>query len=425
MTITRRDFLLSTTASAAGVALSALPRPALAQPPSITLKVQYAYSLTNEPIMTEIARRYCQLNPGVRVEFAAAAVDYSDLAQRALRAAVTGGLPDVAFHGLNYIDVLAQRDVIIPLTRLINSERGWNSLGYSQSLLDLGTARQEPYALPIEVAIKSIYYNLGLVKRAGGNPEALPQTWDQIVDLQKKIQRLGGDVSGMYADYYYDDNFCFHTLVQSQGGAVVTPDGRIAFESPEGLQALRWLRKFGEAGMVDMTVDQAYQSFSAGTMGILIASSSRVAQLTSNKDKSPEVRVSGFPRAANGRIPAGGAGAVICAKDPARQKAAWEFVKFATGPIGSATVVEASGYIPGNTRAASDPDLLGKFYAEHPARRAMFEEIPVLTRFASWPGRNALKIPTVIRDYLQKVLTLRSMPSQAMADMSEDVKQLL
>lgn len=424
MTISRRSLLLAAASSAAAAVVA--PRPTRAQSNPVVLTVQYAWPRTYQPVMEEIARRFMAQNRSVRIEFIAAATDYEDLAQRTLRAAITGGLPDVAFHGIHRADLLAARELIVPLDPLIAGERDWARMGFSPALLTLASVRQRTYGIPFAVAIKSVYFNLDLVSRAGGDAARLPDSWEGIVELQRKIQALGDGIAGMYFDYYFDDNnFSFHSLVQTQGGSMATPDDRVAFDGREGMQALRWLRQVGEAGMIDMSIAQAYQSFSSGTMGILVASSSRVEQLTQGARGRFGVRVTGFPRAASGRVPGGGAAAMIHARNPDKQRAAWEFVKFATGPVGSTEVVRRSGYIPGNTLAADDPHLLGTFYAENPNHRVMLDQIPVLAKFYNWPGENSLRIPTVIRDHLQQVITLRATPEEVMPRMSRDVTAML
>lgn len=426
MSMTRRSLLSHAAAAAVAAATNACPRPSRAQSRKATLKVQYAWARTYQPIMEEIARRFAEQQPGIRVEFVTPANDYEDMAQRSLRAAITGGMPDVAFQGIHRADLLAARELVVPLDPLIAAQADWPKLGYSPSLLTLAKVKERTYGLPFSVAIKSIYYNVDLIKRAGGSHDRLPASWDEIIALQRKIAALGGGITGLYFDYYFDDNnFAFHSLLQSQGGSMATGDDKIAFNGAEGMQALRWLRQVGEAGMVDMTIAQAYQAFSAGTIGILVASSSRVAQLTEGAKGRFEVRVAGFPRSQNGRIPGGGAAAMIHATDPEKQQAAWEFVKFATGPLGATEVVRKSGYIPGNTLAAESPDLLGRFYAENPNHRVMLEQIPLLTKFYNWPGENSLKIPTVIRDHLQQVVTLRAKPEDVMPKMTADVQALL
>lgn len=88
-------------------------------------------------------------------------------------------------------------------------------------------------------------------------------------------------------------------------------------------------------------------------------------------------------------------------------------------------MVKRSGYIPGNTLPGDAPELLGRFYAENPNHRVMLEQIPILDKFYNWPGENSLKIPNVIRDYLQQVVTLRATPEDVMPRMARDVRALL
>src|SRR5258708_37142240 len=107
MSMTRRSLLSHAAAAALAAATHACPGPSLAQSRKTTLKVQYAWARTYQPIMEEIARRFAEQQPGIRVEFVAPANDYEDMAQRSLRAAITGGVPDVAFQGIHRADLLA------------------------------------------------------------------------------------------------------------------------------------------------------------------------------------------------------------------------------------------------------------------------------------------------------------------------------
>jgi multiple sugar transport system substrate-binding protein len=43
---------------------------------------------------------------------------------------------------------------------------------------------------------------------------------------------------------------------------------------------------------------------------------------------------------------AGGNVAMMFTRDAQKQRAAWEFIKFATGPVGATMMVNATGYMP-------------------------------------------------------------------------------
>ncbi|MBB4428301.1 multiple sugar transport system substrate-binding protein [Bradyrhizobium sp. CIR48] len=422
MKLNRRRVLMTTAAGAlVGAASRAFSQPAA----PIRLTVQYAWPKSYDSVMQNIAAQFAAVRPDVHVEFMAPATDYVDLLQRILRAAITGGMPDVAIHGMNNVDRLAERKLITPLRPLIATEKNWSEMGYSPSILSMGDVCGDPFCMPFTIAIKSIYYNLDLVKRAGGDPDKLPNTWGEIIELQRKIQGLGGGVLGLYADYYFDDNFTFQSLIQTQGGTIATPDGRVAFGGKEGLQALQWLQGFGQAGMIDMTVNQAYASFTSGMLGILVASSSRITQLTKDSGGLFPMKVVAFPRSINGTVPGGGGGVMIHAKTGEKLQAAWDFAKFATGPVGSTEVVEKSGYIPGNSVAINDPRYLKSFYDRHPPQRAMVDQMPFLTKWYNWPGDHSLKILTVTRDYIQQVATLKQTPEAVLPKMVSDLEALL
>jgi multiple sugar transport system substrate-binding protein len=75
------------------------------------------------------------------------------------------------------------------------------------------------------------------------------------------------------------------------------------------------------------------------------------------------------------------------ARDPAKQRAAWEYVKFATGPVGATLMVKATGYFPANALPAKDPALLGDFYKQSPNHQTAIGQLPMLTAWYAFPGR--------------------------------------
>jgi len=396
---------------------------------AITLRVAYANPHAYTEMMREIAARFEETHPSIKVALMPASRDYEELLQQLLRSAAVGqDLPDVAFHGLHRVRLLVDRGLVVPIKPFIAAEPNWAGLGYIPAMQTLGDQSGQSYALAFAVSTMIAHYNADLVPRAGGNPDKLPTTWPDIIDLAGRIRKLGDDVQGLYWFYFEsNNNYTFHTLVQSFGGEMMMPDDRtIAFNSPAGQQALALVRRFGEAGMLDMTDSQAVQSFIAGKLGIYLASTARVDQLAVGARGHFRYVTGPLPvPAETATFPAGGAGVMMHTRDLARQRAAWEFMKFAAGPMGQTIVVRHSGYMPGNELALNDPKLLGGWYDDHPNHRTSLGQLPRMSRFYSFPGANSMKIPTVIRDHLQSVVTLKRRPDEVMPDMVRDVQALL
>ncbi len=116
---------------------------------------------------------------------------------------------------------------------------------------------------------------------------------------------------------------------------------------------------------------------------------------------------------------------MMLAKDPARQKAAWEYIKFATGPVGATIMVKGTGYFPANAIPAKDPKMLGDFYAQNPNHRVAIGQLPSMTAWYAFPGENGLKITDVIKDHLQTVVNGSAKPADALKKMTSDTQALL
>lgn len=398
---------------------------ATARAEPVKLTVAYAFPGIMRPPLEEIAKRFMAQNNDIVIEFAAPATDYEDLTQRTLRAALTGDAPDVILHGYHRVRIAATRGGAVPLDNLAGKDL--EAQGYPRPARALCEVDGRLYGLPFATSTQIVYYNADLVRRAGADPDRLPPTWPEIIALAKKIRALDAGVSSIFFDYKGAGNWGFLALVQSHGGRMMSDDERdIQLNGPAGMIALKLLSAFGDAGQVDMSRAQAQQAFSAGSIGIFVYTSSALTAIEKQVGGRFDIRTSTFPiSAAGGTIPAGGACAMVFANADARKKAAWEFIKFAGGPVGQTLSVTMSGYMPNNTIAVERADLLGDFYKQKPNHMTSVRQLPVMSSFWTWPGENSIKIQDVIENHLVAVATRKTSPETAMEAMVRDVKALL
>jgi multiple sugar transport system substrate-binding protein len=187
------------------------------------------------------------------------------------------------------------------------------------------------------------------------------------------------------------------------------------------------VRAVTEGKMKDTSLGTTQQDFALGRLGLWVHPTSRTGQIIRQSQGKFEVRSVPFPLNAGdkSRIPAGGSGMLMMTKDPAKQKAAWEYMKFASGPIGTSIMVKATGYIPGNSIPGNDPKLLKDFFDSNHNLKVSLGQLPVLTGWYAFPGENGLKITDVIKDDLQSVVNLSVKPDVALKKMTDDVQALL
>lgn len=394
----------------------------------ITLDVLYTTPGTFNALQQDLAKRFTELHPDIKIKFRNPVAGYEEAAQQILRDQLTGRLPDVAFNGINQIGLFVDRGLGAPLDGLLAKDGGAARLGYYPTLVELGKWKGKTYGLPFAVSTPVLYVNADLIEKAGGKVEALPRSWPELIALGKKVETAGGSgVTGLYFQWEQTGNWLVQSLMTSKGGRVLKDDGcGIAFDNSAGMWALKTLEAFGKSGMPNLSLAQARQSFVAGSVAILVDSTSYVAAAERQIGGRFKFQTLPFPLAsADGRLPAGGNMAMIFSTDGARQQAAWDYVKFVTGPTGQTQMVNLTGYMPGNEIAVKEPGMLGGFYQKSPNHQTSIAQLPVLTEWASFPGDNSLKVIEVIKSRTEGLVTGRRTAEETMPVLVKDVTALL
>jgi len=390
--------------------------------------VDYAIPDLFKEVHEAIAKEFMARNPQYKVTFRAPAPGYEEATQNALRQAVTNQLPDVSYQGLNRQRIFVDRNLAVELTPFVQKEKNWPSMGYDPALMSLGQVKGRQYGMGFSLSTPIIYYNADLVRRAGGDPASFPSTWEGIFALARKISALEGKPSGMHYDWDITGNWMWQALVFSNGGTMLTADEKkVSFDGAAGQKAIETLAAMVRDGtMRDVSQATALQDFISGTLGIWAHSTSRLGGVTKQVGSRFDLRTAPFPVGGNGaRLPAGGNVAMMFAKDPRKQAAAWDYMKFATGPTGATMMVKATGYFPANLLPSQDAKLLGEFYKASPNHVTAIRQLPMLTAWYAFPGDNGLKITDVIKDHLQSVVSKSTPPGDALKTMARDVQVLL
>lgn len=402
---------------------------AAAEAAPVELVVEYSIPDLFKAVHETIAKEFMAKHPDIKIRFKAPQPGYEEAAQSVLRAAVAGQLPDVSYQGLNRQRIFVDRGLAVDLGPFIAKEKDWDKAGYDGSLMSLGQVKGRQYGMGFSISTPIIYYNADLVRKAGGDPDHFPTTWAGIFDLAKKIDALGDKIHGFHFDWDITGNWMWQALVFANGGSMLSADERkVAFDGPAGQKAITTLAAMVKDGtMRDVSSATSLQDFVSGHLGIWSHSTSRLGGVMKQVGQNFDLRTAAFPLgdAAAGRLPAGGNVAMMFAKDPAKQAAAWEYIKFATGPVGATVMVKGTGYFPANAKPAQDPALLADFYKANPNYLTAIKQLPVLTAWYAFPGENGLKITDVIKDRLQSVVSKSAVPDAALKGMTDEVQALL
>jgi multiple sugar transport system substrate-binding protein len=342
-----------------------------------------------------------------------------------LRESVAGTLPDVAFVGLNRWRILEDRGLTQPLDPFIEDEAAFEAAGYTGALRSLGQYQGQQHALATSASTLVMYVNPDLVEQAGGSMDDFPITFDGVIDLAGKIDALGDTIDGIWIGRH---DWRFQSLLGSYGGRPMTEDeSDITFDQPPGIAAATLYARFvEEGGMKTYGQDQARQAYPAGTIGIMMESSSLMTRFTEAAGDGFDVTVKALPVVAEDPstvyFPTGGSAIVMLSEDPEVQTAAWEYIKFVTGPEGARLVVQNTGYAPTNALVLEDDAYLGDFYKDNPNAFVAHQQVANYAGpWYAYPGAEGVAVTDLIAAALVEI-TEGADPEATIKDLAETVR---
>lgn len=369
----------------------------------------------------QVAQDYMAANPDVTITIQAPSTDYDEGFISVIRQSMAGNAPDIFLVGSHLLAELAARDIAQPLDDLIQGV-DMAALGYTDAALALSQVDGVQLGLPWSSSTPVMFYNADLVRQAGGDPDDMPDTWDDTIALARAIEALGDDVEGMYYAPGTDDWMVQNLLATA--GMMPYADGRIAVATPEGEAALGlWERFHDEGGQDAIPNSAARQMMYAGQLGLYFNSTAAVGSFTREIGDRFDWGTAPMPvLTEDGGVASGGMAAVILTDDPEKRAAAFDYLLYGTGPDGQATIVQQTGYMPVNAGAI---DVLADFYAENPAYRTSATQMDRAMPWFAWPGQNGVRISQEVVDVLSAISNDRIDTAEAADRLTEEIETLI
>lgn len=123
---------------------------------------------------------------------------------------------------------------------------------YRQSVLEAYQTDGTQYALPSSFSTVVLFYNSDLFDAAGVEYPTADWTW---TEEQAAAEQLTDAASGAWGDHQPVSFYEYYKALAQNGGEFLDESGaKVAFNSPEGIEAAEWL--VGKSGTVMPTVEQ-------------------------------------------------------------------------------------------------------------------------------------------------------------------------
>ncbi|MEB3103705.1 ABC transporter substrate-binding protein [Ferviditalea candida] len=352
---------------------------------------------------------------------------YEGILEKLQALAATKQLPEVTQAGFSYTNYMVANMPLVPVQKFIDEEK-MDLSDFFPKMLELGKGMDgKIYGLPYAVSTPVVYYNKQMFKEAGLDPENPPKTFDELREAAKKLTK--GDRMGVYFNYGITGNWMFQAMTETLGGHMVANDQKsVAFDQEPGIKALQyWVDLVNTDKTMPLIDDkQATQSFTSGKLGIYVNTTASLRGL--QKDSKFDIGTAAFP--VDGvhprMVPAGGNNVFVIKSTPEKEKAAWEFIKFATSPEGTAITAEGMGYMASRKSAVERDDLLGKYLKqENPAAYTTYRQVDDMVQWNNFPGKGGTRIFKIVQDNIQAALTKQKTAEQAVKDAAAEANQLI
>ncbi|KAA9219347.1 MULTISPECIES: ABC transporter substrate-binding protein [Aerococcus] len=279
----------------------------------------------------------------------------------------------------------------------------------------------EVLGFPYSASTAVIFVNEDLLAEAGVNPDEI-KTYDDLFEAAKTVKDKTGKY-GLNIDQS-NDNWTSQQLIESNGGKVVTDDGKTAIGSDESVEAMgAWAKGIEEGYIFNGQTADGQQSFITGDVAM---TNSTIAQ-RGNITRNASFNAKAIPLPSFGdkerAIPAGGSFLAVTAQDEAEQEASWKFIKFLFEPDNIAIWDEGTGYLPPTTDATEN-DTLKKLIEEDQMYQTSYGQMEDLVPFSSFPGTNGLQASEKFRDARDRIFTGVS-ASEELPKAEDEINELL
>lgn len=422
--LTRRSFLRVIAGGAVAAGLT--PRSARAQGKPVEIDFLHLHGgVQREAVLRQI-ENFNKSQSRVRVSEILVPGSYEGLVEKLQAMNAAGQAPAVAQGGFVYHKFYIGSFPITPVSKFIAEEK-FDLSDFAPAMLALGQDEKGvQWGMPYAVSTPVLYYNENAFKEAGLNPERPPATWPDVVTSAKALAK--GDQAGVWYHYDITGNWLFQAMTESAGGRMISPDGKsVAFNEAPGVEALTFwvdlINKHKVMPLIGWT--QAQQTWTAGKVAMLSTTTALLTSLSTGVNF--KVRASLFPKHPNHprRVPAGGNNLYIFAKDPDRQKAAWEFIKYLTGPEGTTTTAQGMGYMSVRKSPLNRPELMGDFLKKNSNAAVTYRQLDEMVPWYNFPGRGGTRIYKLVQDAIQDAFLQNKTPKAALDEAAEAANRLM
>jgi multiple sugar transport system substrate-binding protein len=353
----------------------------------------------------------------------------TDILKSSVAQAAAGDPPDIAQLVLNNIDFVVANLPIQPLDQIAPKDEFDATMQHIlPQAAKLGQVNGHQYGGPYTFSTPTLFYNGDIFKAAGLDPATPPTTWEQVRQaaqaIKDKTSSAPLNIGGLYGA-----DWIVQSLINSNGGTTLSADrSHATFNEPPAMEVIRWWQGLVNDGLYPKLSDaDAQASMTNGTLGMFLNTTVLLPALRDAAAGKWDLRTSGEPSFGTKPVVPTNSGSAlfVMSTAPAKQLAAWEFLRFVASQRGNTIIASVIGYVPQRDDVVDDPNYLKPFLDKDPRMLPTIKQLGNLQAWTSWPGKNAPQAVDVFMQGLANVVYGGKDAQTTMDEAAQRVNQFL
>jgi len=341
----------------------------------------------NETTLQELTSQFNASQNDVKVTLVNQ-VSYESLFDKYKAGLGGGDLPDLVQLEDTGLQSAIDSQSVLPVAACVKADK-YSLKDFIPRTIAYYTVEGTLVGMPFNVSNPVFYYNKQAFEKAGLDPEAPPKTLEDIKAASQKIVDVGAATRG-YAiklDPWYLEQW----LAKAGRTYVNNSNGRKAratattFNNATGVEIASFLKDMVDSGLAVNTgkpegnVDNLL-AIGANNAAMTIDSSASLGTITQvlGAGQFPNVTIGVSPMpgpVGKGGILVGGAALFIVKQSaPAKQDAAWQYIKFLVDPESQATWGAGTGYIP-IRKSATELPAIQELWRTQPFFKVAYDQL--------------------------------------------------
>jgi sn-glycerol 3-phosphate transport system substrate-binding protein len=303
----------------------------------------------------------------------------------------SGDLPDIVQLQETDQQQVIDTGTVLPAGVCAKADK-YSFSDFLPNVISYFTVQGTQYAMPFNTSGPVLYYNKKAFSAAGLDPEQPPTNLAELRDAAEKLKANGVPAPmGLKTDPIFLEQWTAmgNRLFANNGNGRKARATKAVFDSPTGRAVFGWMSGMVKDGLAATNSDigtgasDNLLGIRSGNHAMTIDSSAALGTITAvlaaGNDPNIELGVAPMPGPGAGKIRGGvfvqgGELFMVNKSAPAKQAAAWEFLKFLDSPENMTTWAIGTGYLPiRKTSAAST--AMQDYWAKNPGFKVAYDQL--------------------------------------------------